>query len=212
MRFMRISIRNLRASLLPAMLPALLGVGLCSGVAARADETVKAVWQVQDIHFQYIGFTTQYSCDSLRDKMREVLKQLAVREDTLVSVAGCTEMSGPAKNPSLRIVVAHAVPEAGFKPGEKRAELLALMQRKSKTAVPGDEPFDAVLRTVVLKSKSGLGSGAAGDCELLEQTRRFLLPKLGVKVVKDDMRCTPYQGSVGTQSLAVEVLAPVVKK
>jgi hypothetical protein len=197
----------------------LLVVALNVTTTSRADETVRAVWNVQEIYLPYFGLTTHYSCDGLRSKMRDLLKQLGVREDFVVSV-GCTEISGPAYNPSVRIVVANAVPATdevakAFAADPKRAALLARLAKNDKTL--GDnsfnnaEPFDAVLRRVTLFAKNNSSPGASGDCELLEQLNRFVLPKLGAKVLNNTARCTPYQGSVGNPSTEVELLVPVPK-
>jgi hypothetical protein len=197
----------LRLAILPAALAAL-------GMAepARAQETVKAVWQVQDIHFAYFGQTTQYSCDGLRDRMRDVLDTLQIGQQSVVSVAGCTDLSGPSKNPSVRLVIANPVPVQDYKPdakqAAKRSELVAMIEKRNKTTL-SDAPFDAVSRKVVLNTKDRQTmSTASGDCELLEQTRRLVLPKLGMKVLNDRVRCTPYQGTPTNQTLEVEVLMP----
>jgi hypothetical protein len=85
-------------------------LGVVASVPARADEAVRAVWKVQEIYLAYFGLTTHYSCDGLREKMRGILEQLGVREDFVVNVGGCTEVSGPTFNPLVRMIVANAVP------------------------------------------------------------------------------------------------------
>jgi hypothetical protein len=152
------------------------------------------VWQVQDIYFPYFGLTTHYSCDGLRDRVRSILKQLQVRDDYLVNIAGCTEMTGPAWNPSVRMIVANAVPATdetakAFAADPKRAELLARLHKKNKTPT-SDAPFDAMTRRVTLHAKDYAGPGASGDCELLEQLHRYVLPKLGATVLRDGVSCT----------------------
>src|SRR5262245_39169136 len=127
---------------------------LLSGLTltARADETIRAVWQVQEVFIPYFGLTTQYSCDGIRDKARGLLSRLGVREDFVVNVGGCIHINGPEHNPSLRLIFANAVPADDavtktFATDPKRAELIAHMQRKSKTT-QSDEPFDAVRKVV----------------------------------------------------------------
>jgi len=203
--------RQLRAT---TALLVFLSAGFGMSSLARADETVRAVWHVQEIHLPYFGLTTQYSCDGLRDKMREVLKQLGVREDFVVRVS-CTELTGPVRNPSVHMVVANAVAATdeitkAFATDPKRAELLARLQRKAKVPA-SDEPFDAVLKHVVLRAKDRQSASTVGDCELLEQVRRDVLPKLGAKVLKDDMSCTPYQGTVGNPRIELELLVAAPK-
>jgi hypothetical protein len=182
---------------------------------ARADETVRAVWNVQEIYLPYFGITTYYSCDGLRDRVRDLLGQLGVREDFIVTAVGCTELSAPSRTPTARIIVANAVPATdevakAFATDPKRAELLARLQKKSKAPM-SDEPFDAFTKRVTLraKDKHSTGVGASGDCELLEQMHRFVFPKIGAKVINDDVSCMPHQGSVGNPSIEVELLVAV---
>ena len=191
--------------------------GMMSALPARADETVRAVWHVQEVFIPYFGLTTQYSCDGIRDKMRGILSRLGMREDFVVNVGGCTHVTGPEHNPTLRLVLANAVPADDaiaktFATDPKRAELMAQLQRKSKTT-QSDEPFDAVRKVVVFKNKERGSdmSSASGDCELLEHVRRFLVPKIGAKIVKDEVSCTPHQGTVGIVEMHIEALMPAAK-
>jgi len=182
---------------------------------AQADESVRAVWKVQEITLPYFGLTTHYSCDGLRDKMREILTDLGAREDFLVRIAGCTSLTGPERLPSVVMVLATAVPANDettkmFASDPKRAELLARMQKAAKGGMTySDEPFDAVMKQVTLRSKDTVSPGASGNCELLEQMKRDVLPKIGAKVVSDNVRCTPHQGTPGNPTMTVEVLVPV---
>jgi hypothetical protein len=190
---------------------------LCACGSVMADQlseraAEKAVWNVQDIYFQYVGFTTQYSCDGLRDRVESVLEQLGLQQTSVASVAACTELNGPARNPGVRIIVAHPVAATeevmkAIAADTKRADLIALLQRRSKHPVNiGSEPFDAERTPVVLSSKARNPNSAAGDCELLEQLRDRLIKKTGGTVLKDELRCTPYQGTAGNSRLTVDVL------
>jgi hypothetical protein len=196
---------------------AVLTVGLLAATSpARAAENVRAVWQVQEISLPYFGLTTQYSCDGLRDTMNNVLRQLGVRDDLVTVAVSCAELNGPTRNPSIWLVIANPVPASdevakSFASDPKRAELLAKLQRHKKSPV-SDAPFDAVLKHVVLRAKDRSGAGASGDCELLEQVRDRVLPKLGAKIIKDEMRCTPYQGTIGNPKLEVELLVAASPK
>ena len=195
------------------------GIALAVSMAAAplnagADEVtspVKAVWQVQEIYLSYFGLTTYYSCDGLRDKVRTMITQLGAAEGSVVNAAGCTELSGPERLPGARIIIAtpHAATpemiEANAKDA-KRSELLAKLQRKGKPALETGE-FDAVRKVVSLNSKDPTGAGGAGDCELVEHIRDQVVKKMDARVVKDDLHCTPHQGTIGNRKLQVEVLA-----
>jgi hypothetical protein len=207
---MQVTMRSIRVQALISI--GVLGLALTPGVRAESADTVKAVWQVQEIYFSYFGITTNYTCDGLRDKMRGFLRQLAVRDDMIVNASGCPSLNRPEKNLSVRIIAAHAVEATdenrkAIAADPKRAKLAERLQRKAKAAVAGDEPFDGVRRKVTLMSKDSPSVGGSGDCELLDQVRRQLLPKLGVKVIDNQLSCTPYQGTIGSQKLEVEVLA-----
>ena len=194
---------------------------MTTAVAAETADVkpadVNAIWQVQEIHFAYQGFTTYYSCDGLRDKVRDVLLELGARKDVLVRTAGCDAISGPARIPSVRIFVANPVEAtdaalAARQANDKRTEILARLQRNSKQKF-SDEPFTAQRKRIVLSSKETLGSfsSIAGDCELLEQVADDIVPKLGAKVVQNNLHCVPHQGTVGNPKLIVEALVPTVE-
>jgi hypothetical protein len=202
-----------------AALGGLAALAACFSAVAQNAETnasekaaEKAVWGVQEIYFHYVGFTTQYSCDALRDRVRTVIAQLGAHESSVVNIAGCVELSGPAKNPAVRIVMAHPVPatEANLQSiaqDTKRAELIAAMQRKSKTPLAiTTDAFDAERAPVVLSSKAMSPTSSAGDCELLEQLRDRVIKPMGGNVVKDELRCMPYQGTAGNSRLTVDML------
>jgi len=194
---------------------AMLAMVLCVSSAARAEgsQPVKAVWQVQEIHLAYMGFTSKYSCDGMRDRVAGWMNQLGAQDSSLVRIAGCDRLSGPATLPSVMIVLATpvaATPEAmaANAQDKKRSELLARLQTKGKPALV-DGTFDATRKSVVLLSKERMDAGSAGDCELLENLRDQVLKKIDAHVTKDRLGCTPHQGTVGNPQLEVEVLAKV---
>jgi hypothetical protein len=181
-------------------------------VTARADEVgqpVKAVWQVQEIYLSYFGLTTYYSCDGLHDKVRLMISQLGANESSLVTGAGCSELSGPERLPGARIILATAraaTPEAlaDIAKDPKRAELIARLERKGTKLDAGE--FNAVRKTVALNTKNPASDSGAGDCELVEHMRSQVVKKIDARIVKDDVHCTPGQGSIGNRQLQVEVL------
>jgi hypothetical protein len=182
---------------------------------AFADQTVRAVWQVEEIYLPYFGLTTQYTCEGMRDRVRATLAKLGAREDMAVSV-GCTEVNGPSNNPTVRMVFAHPVPATdentkAIAADAKRADLLKVLARSRKQPTDTTEPFDAVQKRVVLLSKDNNYDSSAGNCELLEQMRDRVLKRISATIVTDEMRCTPRQGHVGQLKLEVDVLVPAAK-
>jgi hypothetical protein len=183
---------------------------VCVGALVQADAATpqKAKWQVQEIYLAYLGFTNHYSCDGMRDKVAIWIKEVGAHPNSTVRVAGCDQPIGPARSPSVRIILATPVAASSAAANgadAKRSELVAKLQ-KGKTPFQDGE-FDAVSKTATLESKDPPMVGAAGDCELLENFRDQVLKKIDAKVVKDSLSCTPHQGTVGNPSLTVEVLS-----
>ena len=152
------------------------------GAAAGADNgALSAVWKEQRLDFFYMGRTSRYSCEGLRDKMLALLLDLGARRDLKVSAIGCDESAphlgrGPV-GPNLRLIFsAPALPEAHLKPLH-----------------PGDlAPVDARYQPFTLTSDAFRNLGI-GDCELVEEFARQVLPRFATRGVRKDITCVPYQ-------------------
>jgi hypothetical protein len=163
------------------------GIGLWVSLPVWAgDEApgslLPAVWKEQHLEFSYMGRTARYSCEGLRDKMRSLLLDLGARRDLKVSVFACNESAPLLKGylgPRLGIVFSSpALPEAAAQPLHA-----------------GDlSPVDARYESFTLTSDAFRNFGI-GDCELVEEFSRQILPKLATKDVKQDITCVPYQAS-----------------
>ena len=174
----------------------------------------QAVWMEQNFDFHYQSFTTFYSCSSLAEKMRRILIELGAERKTKVRVSGCDSSSGIARMPVVRISTAspfEATPEtlADLEKTRPVRELAARVRNDRAKGIEMDEQFPAHWKRVSL-SRGSLGL-SPGDCELVEQIERKLLPKLAVRIVSSDMRCTPNQLTLGQPRLEVEALAELPK-
>ena len=58
---------------------------------ADKDAPKAAVWKEQHVEFRYMGRTSRYSCDGLRDKVRAMLLDLGVRRDLKIAPFGCAD-------------------------------------------------------------------------------------------------------------------------
>ncbi|MGC3982527.1 MAG: hypothetical protein QM808_14855 [Steroidobacteraceae bacterium] len=163
-----------------------LAGGLLTTLPAVAVESaqVQARWQAYELNFSYMGFTTYYSCDGLRQRMEELLKQLGARADVSVSVLGC---AGEDISRMLMTRIKVALPVAGDASGES---------------------FNAAPATVTLKSMRP-GDIGSGECELLEQVRDRVLPALQLKAQGDNLVCVPGHASAGQRTLRVQALVAV---
>src|SRR5580698_10464283 len=63
------------------------------GVPALSVAPPAAHWVQRKLDYTYMGFTTKYSCDGLRDNVRQVLLALgARRKDLKIQSTGCTRL------------------------------------------------------------------------------------------------------------------------
>ena len=162
------------------------GVGVLFALPLQAADPVgsplQAVWKEQHFEFSYMGRTARYSCQGLRDKMRSLLLDLGARRDLQVSLIGCNESAPLGQGylgPRLSLVFSSPVlPDASLQPLH-----------------PGDlTAVDAHYEPFTLTSDAFRNYGV-GDCELVEEFAKEILPHLSARAVKQDITCVPYQAS-----------------
>jgi len=174
-----------------------LGVMLCAPSRPAGTEggtPVAAVWKEQHVSFLYMGRTSRYSCDGLRDKVRAMLLELGARRDLSITAVGCEDAAAKLRSgslgPSLHMVFSTpALPQAAAKP--LRAGDLAAVNARF-------EPF-----TVTSDAFRNMG---AADCELVEEFAHQVLPKLVTRNLKQDITCVPFQQSGGRFLVRGEIL------
>jgi hypothetical protein len=178
---------------------ALAGVGLLiAGSVRPADadtgKPIAAVWKEQHLRFFYMGRTSRYSCDGLRDKMRAMLLDLGARRDLSITALGCDYGPGRTRpgspGPSLNIVFSSP----------------ALPQPRRKPLHPGDlTAVDAHFETFTITSDAFRNMGVA-DCEMVEEFTHQILPKLVIRNLKQDIACAPSRHSGGRFLVQGEIL------
>jgi len=161
--------------------------GSASGSAA-AGESQPAVWTDKELTFVYQGFTTKYSCDGLRDKVRSVLLDLgAQKKDLKVQQLGCSSAAGrPDPFPGVRVK-------------------MRVLQPASGTA--DDKTVPAHWKPVDLKLRDSFTTDS-GECELVEQIRHKIVPLFATRNVDLKTNCIPHQATATRPTLRLEVLAP----
>jgi len=174
-----------------AALLMLFPAGAALADATGASEPVQpAIWTPKQLRFVYSGFTTKYSCDGLREKMRSVLLKLGARkEDLEVNSAGCPGLGEPTTFPTVDIRMNVLQPAPAPPPGANAPPAVATHWQLVDLARYHDP-----LR-------------AAGDCELIEQLQHRILPLFTTRNVQFRSNCVPNQLQLGTV-LKAEVLLP----
>jgi hypothetical protein len=166
--------------------------GVCApaawAAAPDADNAQVAAWTPKELRFVYQGFTTRYSCDGLREKMRSALLALGARKDLTVREGACSTPSGrPDPFPGVNI------------------KMQVLTPLTAAPAAPDATAVAAHWKSVDLRlNRDALSE--SGDCELIEQIKQSILPLFTTRNVEYSSNCVPHQLSVGGTLLRAEVL------
>jgi hypothetical protein len=187
---------RIRARLIvPAVVACALGapVWAVENAPAPAGEPQSAVWTEKELSFVYQGFTTRYSCDGLRDKVRSVLLDLGAEKKGLkVMQMGCSSPTGrPDPFPGVRVKMRVLQP--------------ADSPDAAKAADP--TPVAAHWKPVDLKLRDNFTTDS-GECELVEQIRHKIVPLFATRNVDLQTTCIPHQATAARPILKMEVLVP----
>lgn len=182
--------------------------------AVAGAEPVQAIWKHQEIAFYFQSFTTFYSCTGLEGKLERIMRELGVHAKVRVRSADCP--FSVARMPRVVMAVigpVEATPEALAERDKSKSvrELTQRVRGKGKSENPLDslEQFPAQWRRVALSR--GRLDLQPGDCELIEELQKKVLPKLAVRIVNDDVQCSPHQLTLGQPRLEVEALVEMPK-
>jgi hypothetical protein len=203
-----------RTTLLGACIAAaLLSSSAYAASPAETAQPVQTVWKPVEIRYSYTGFTTAYNCDAFESKMKQILERVGAPPQTRVQANGCIDLNRPSRNFFVTITTATPVPESEAQAtvNKTQQELIERLNgdRKDKDRL-STEPFPAVWKTVDLSRDRRLDL-QPGDCELMEDVRDEVLPKLNAKIVSERIHCTPKQVGIQTPELRVSALVPLPK-
>jgi hypothetical protein len=179
----------------PALVAAVVAAFLCAPAwAARDEGGQSAVWTPKELQFTYSGFTTKYTCDGLRDRVKTILLALGARKDDLKVVE--SPCSGDPDRPD---------PFPGVK------IKMNVLKPTDQPPTPDGQIVTAHWKQVDLL-KGQFGIDAAGDCELMEQVSQKILPLFTTRNVDLQASCVPHELSPLGTRLKAEVLIADQKK
>lgn len=177
---------SIRTGRLAAVL-ALASLALSAGANAEqktAAAPISASWQQHKFSFQYLGFTSTYSCDGLADKLRRLLLAAGARPDVKSEPGACAAPFGrPDKFARADLTFYTLVPTP-----------------------PGPSTVPGVWRNVSFAQYTPQEL-RLGDCELVEQFRTQVLKMFTTQNVVDHTTCIPHQESGSVIDLRFEALA-----
>jgi hypothetical protein len=165
---------------------------------SRADDSASAggpgAWQSHKYTFQFLGFTSTYSCDGLADKLRIILRAAGARPDVKSQPGACA---------------------SGFGRPDRfaRADLTFYTLAPADPSAAASGAVKGIWRPVTIGARRPPELGI-GDCELVEQFRQQLLSMFATRNVVNNTTCIPYQESGSTIDLRFEsfTAAPVKKQ
>jgi hypothetical protein len=199
--------------------------GQAAATVANADgaPTVMSVWVENEVNFAYMGLTSYYSCDGIRDKVRRILRYIGARPGFKVSVRGCLNdvtvngsLGGVERMPRVYVTAAlpqPATPEllAALSKPDAHRELIARVKGTGDPTVEAAAQFPAEWRRVEINAKP-TGPVQLGDCELVDEMAQVVFAQLGARIVDDQTACVPRQLTPGSVRLTLEVLQPALEK
>ena len=156
---------------------------LLASFAAAAQDHQAASWATHELDFQYMGFTSRYSCSGLQGTVKQILLQLGAKEEPGMVRFGACSGSGdrPGRIAGVHIKVATLQLDTG-----------------------ATSPVDAVWKTVTIG-----GRDLDADCELIEQAGKEILPLFATRNVQPlNVSCFPNQPTTVPARLTLEVLVP----
>lgn len=172
----------------------LAGASLLLAGSAMADTAAAASpggsWQQHKFSFQFMGFTSTYSCDGLADKLKVLLLAAGARSDAKSWPGACA---------------------SGFGRPDKfaRAELTFYSLTPIDSGSSGDpQPVKGTWRSVAFAARSPREL-QIGDCELVEQFFNQVLPMFKTQNVVNSTTCVPHQQSGSTINLKFESYSAV---
>jgi hypothetical protein len=192
---------------------AILLLATVASAQSRADETVvDAVWKPQRMNFVYRGYSTLYTCSGLQQKLRRILRTVGARGRLELRAYSCDDSLATARFQIALTSPVEATPENvdQLTAYDSRAELVARVRGDQLASAEDLERFPAVWKTISF-ARSREMKLAPGDCELVQQLRQHILPRMSVQIVNDQVRCSQF-GNIGKPQLTVSALVPVEPK
>jgi hypothetical protein len=173
---------------------------------AEPTAEIEAIWKRQQISFVYRGYSTFYTCGGLRQKLRSILTGLGARDTIRLNGYACDDATGRAHFDIMLESPIAATEEnvnalTTYTPEQ---QLVARVRGDILPSAADLERFPASWQTVSFSRNLAMRLDP-GDCELVEQLLRSILPRLAVQIVDNSVRCSPF-GNMRPPRLTVRAL------
>jgi hypothetical protein len=187
---------TVRAPAFPAVAAITLAAALAFSSTVRAGDSAAVAeagsWQSHEYTFQFLGFTSTYSCDGLAGKLRKLLLAAGARADVKSVPGACASAFGrPDKF--------------------ARADLAFYTLTPADSGGGADKAVNGTWRAVTFANRAP-SDLAIGDCELVEQFRTQVLPLFSTRNVANNTACIPHQDSGSVINLKFDSFAAIPAK
>ena len=162
--------------------------GFGANIAVQA-EILEAQWEVHQIRFRYVGFSTHYTCDGVERTVKRLLKLMGARNDVRVE-SSCFSQNSVQR--FHKLLLAFAMPVPADKTDISR-EIIPAEWQEVRIVGNLSRYLDA------------------GDCELLEQFQRQVLPHLQVRDLNSKLNCVPYRRQFNSLRFRMSALKALEK-
>lgn len=171
---------------------ALLGLSfaqLSMAQSAAPQDPVEAVWRAQRLMFRYRSEGRVYACDILEHKVKRILTQFGARDQLVVRRVACRDFAGFAQLEVLMESPIEATAEnvSEITQYDSQDELIARLRGVTLPSAEDVVRFPAVWESIAIQRAPRVYL-EQGDCALVQQLRRQILPKMSVQIVKDNDR------------------------
>jgi hypothetical protein len=159
-----------------------------SAVAAAASpppDLVSGAWQHHKLTFNYVGFTTLYTCDGLESHVRQILLHLGARKDVKVYATGCP---GPFNTPTHTAWV--------------QVDFYTLAPAPAGAAADAVHAYWTPLE-LTPRRPSFMGEG---DCELIQGMKDVITQNFSLRDVEYRTDCFPHQVTLDGFAVKVQAL------
>lgn len=185
-----------------------LAAGVANAQSPADESVVEAVWKPQRMNFVYRGYSTLYSCRGLQEKLQKILTTVGARGGIELRAYSCNDELSIARFQIALTSPVEATPEnvEQLTTYDAHEELVARVRGERLATAEDLQRFPAVWKTISFARSRDMKL-APGDCELVQQLRRHILPRMAVQIVNDQVRCSQF-GNIGKPQLTVSALVP----
>jgi hypothetical protein len=155
--------------------------------AGATAPTERSAWKHHHLSFAYYGLTSAYTCDSLEDKVKEILLYVGARKDAQVQATGCPR--GPS-SPSHQAFVTADFDTLQAAPDSSDADSVQARWADLQVAPRHPRFMDD------------------GDCELVDGLRPVLKDGFSWRGLDYSTNCIPHQLLLGSFAVRGAVLQP----